>query len=283
MGRIRHDGAVKVRPGRRASRLTGMDVRPAVRRVPPAAGAVAASVGGWALGTVLGAVGKMRRGKPLHPRGLLYPARLDVRGAPHPWGVPLLDHRAEHPCLVRVSRAMGLPAELPDIHGVAVRLPSPDGPADVLFATTGTGRLTRYLLLLRRSGLSPMTTLLPVRTAAGPLQLRLVPDRGTTGRRAWQVSAAGPGDARWEPVGRLVADPQPVAPDPDPPLRFDPVRNLPAGMTQYRWVRNVRDPAYVLARRWSPASIWRAARGGAPHHGSRSAGPSSRRDTRTSA
>lgn len=73
----------------------------------------------------------------------------------------------------------------------------------------------------------------------------------------WQVTAATPRDRRWMPVGRLVAGSGPVGPDPDPPIRFDPVRNVPAGTATYRWVRLVRDPAYVMAGRWSPARVWR--------------------------
>lgn len=71
------------------------------------------------------------------------------------------------------------------------------------------------------------------------------------------MSAAAPKDSRWDTVGRLVADEYPLAPQSDPPLRFDPVRNLPDGVTQYPWARALRDPAYVFARRWSPASSWR--------------------------
>lgn len=158
---------------------------------------------------------------------------------------------------MRLSRAVGLPGPLPDIQGVAVRLETPGGPADLLFATTGSGRFSRYLLLLRRSPHVPMTTLLPVRTVRGPLQLRLVPEVPAGGVRSWVLGAARPRDSRWAPIGRLVADAEPVGPDPDPPVRFEPVGNVPTGTAQYRWVRLLRGPAYVLARRWSPAGSWR--------------------------
>lgn len=120
-------------------------------------------------------------------------------------------------------------------------------------ATTGTGRVTRYVLRPRRSARHPMTTLMPLRTPQGALQLGLAPVRPGE----WQVTAATPRDRRWMPVGRLVAGSGPVGPDPDPPIRFDPVRNVPPGTATYRWVRLVRDPAYVMARRWSPARVWR--------------------------
>lgn len=215
----------------------------------------AASGLGWVVGGVMGAAGVLRRGKPLHPTGLVYEATLTTWGRGRRWGVPLLDQERETRCRVRLSRATGLPEPLPDIHGVAVRL---DGePVDLLFATTGTGRLTRYVLLLRRSGAAAMTTLMPLRTSAGPLQLRLSPQSADDGRRAWVVSAGSPGSPRWVPFGRLVTAPEPVGPDPDPPVRYDPVRNIPAGTGQYRGIALLRDPAYVVARRWSPPSRWR--------------------------
>ncbi len=219
------------------------------------------SLAGWAIGATLGAAGRLRRGKPLHPRGALHAATLTVWGTRRPWAVPLINEPGERGCIVRVSRAIGLPEALPDIHGVAVRLGRLPEAADLLFATTGSGRVSRYVLLLRRSGRAGMTTLMPVRTATGALQLRLEPERPSTGDvQSWVVSAATPGSGRWEPFGRLVAETQPLAPDPDPPVRFDPIRNLPRGVSHYRWLRLLRDPAYVLARRWSPPSRWRTPR-----------------------
>lgn len=221
--------------------------------LPAMAGRVVAAAGGWALGVAFGAAGRLRRGKPLHPRGVVHPATFVGGAGARPRAVPLLDERHETPCVVRVSRAAGLPAPLPDIHGLALRLDLPQGQVDLLFATTGTGRVTRYVLRPRRSARHPMTTLMPLRTPQGALHLGLAPVRPGE----WQVTAATPRDRRWMPVGRLVAGSGPVGPDPDPPIRFDPVRNVPPGTATYRWVRLVRDPAYVMARRWSPARVWR--------------------------
>lgn len=217
----------------------------------------AAAASGQVLGVLLGAVGRARRGKPLHPRGTVHDATLTVWGSQRSWHVPLLDEPGEHRCVVRVSRAAGLPPPLPDVQGLAVRLEDPT--VDLLLSTTGVGRATRFVLLPRRTERHPMTTLLPVRTAAGPLQLRLTPAAEDAGARTWLLSAAR-GTGPWEPVGRLVAEVRPRDPDPDPPIRFDPVRHLPAGVSQYTWVRLVRDPAYVRSRQWSPASRWRSRR-----------------------
>lgn len=226
------------------------------RPAPATLGHAAAAATGELLGAVLGAAGRVRRGKPLHPRGSVHEAVLTVWGAERPWRVPLLDVPGEHRGLVRVSRAAGVPAPLPDVHGLALRLEEAEGTVDLLLSTTGVGALTRFVLLPRRTERRSMTTLVPVRTPAGPLLLRLTPAASGPTSRTWLLGVArarGP----WEPVGRLVATAAPVRPGPDPPLRFDPVRHLPAGAHQYRWVALVRDPAYVRSRQWSPSSRWR--------------------------
>ncbi|WP_152191027.1 hypothetical protein [Georgenia satyanarayanai] len=224
--------------------------------VPATAARAAAAATGQVLGVALGALGRVRRGRSLHPRGTVHEAVLTVWGAERPWGVPLLDRAGEHRCVVRVSRAAGLPPPLPDARGLALRLEEPTGTVDLLVSTTGVGPLTRFVLIPRRTERRPMTSLLPVRTPTGALQLRLTPVAPDGAARTWLLSAAR-GRGPWEPVGRLVATAQPVRPDPDPPLRFDPVRHLPAGVSQYPWVRLVRDPAYVRSRQWSPSSRWR--------------------------
>ena len=218
--------------------------------VPRPATARRAALGARAVGAVLGRLFGLaalaRRDKPLHPRGAVTEARLVRYGADRPWGVPLLDTPGESRCLLRESRAMGLPPPLPDIQVVALRVEEDGEPVDLLFATTGTGRLGRYLLLLRRHSHAPMTTLVPVRTPRGPLHLRLSP--GPAGQ--WLLGATTPADRRWQTVGRVIAPPEP---GPDRPIRFDPVRNLPAGVRQYPWAAAIRDPAYVLARRRTTA------------------------------
>jgi hypothetical protein len=55
--------------------------------------------------------------------------------------------RIHGPVLVRQSRAVGLPPRVPDIFGLAVQVPTQDGRhVDLLLASTGVGRLTRFTL-----------------------------------------------------------------------------------------------------------------------------------------
>ena len=72
--------------------------------------------------------------------------RLVRTGSGEPSGVPWLDAVGEDEVLVRFSRAIGLPRALPDIHGIAMRVPAEDRFGDLLLASTGLGRLTRFVL-----------------------------------------------------------------------------------------------------------------------------------------
>ena len=127
--------------------------------------------------------------KPLHPQGEVVQGRLFRRGVRPPTGVAWLDEGGEDDVLVRRSRAIGLPRSVPDIHGLAMRVPRPDGGhGDLLFATTGWGRLTRFLLTASRSPAGrPMTTLLPYETEQGALLL----GARATGEESFELAVAG--------------------------------------------------------------------------------------------
>ncbi len=66
--------------------------------------------------------------KPLHPDGEILRGRVRRDGSAPPAGVPWLDDAGEDEVLVRLSRAIGLPAGLPDIHGLALRVLSDGRP-----------------------------------------------------------------------------------------------------------------------------------------------------------
>lgn len=83
-----------------------------VLAVPRAA--VAAALG---LGTAL------RGARVVHPHGASHQVRVVVEGSGQEWGAALLDRPATHEGLARVSRGLGLPSPLPDVEGLALRLP----------------------------------------------------------------------------------------------------------------------------------------------------------------
>lgn len=144
--------------------------------------------------------------------------------------------------LVRRSRAVGLPEGLPDIHGLAIRVPlQGGGHGDLLLATTGRGRLTRFLLTAGRTPYSrPLTTLLPYRTPTGP---KLIAALARSAHR-YELAYASPGGS-WHQFGDLVLS---STRGPDPLVSFAPVRNTLPGLENYDWVRRLREPAYAAAR-----------------------------------
>ncbi|MDZ5622428.1 hypothetical protein SFC88_16410 [Nocardioides sp. HM23] len=190
--------------------------------------------------------------KPLHPEGDVVTGRLVRTGGDEPAGVPWLDSPGDDEVLVRFSRAIGLPRALPDIHGIAVRIPVEDRFADLLLASTGLGRFTRFVLTAGFDvGRRPLTTLLPyrgpygpvlvaARAAADPVDLSDPVDPALSFDLLWSR-----GLGEWVPFARLtVSD----AAGPDPAISFDPVRNPLPGLEFYGWVQRLREPAYHAAR-----------------------------------
>jgi hypothetical protein len=213
---------------------------------------LAAAAAGRVLATGLGAVALVRRGKPLHPRGDIWRAVLEVTD-PVPGAGPFAGTVGTYDGLARHATAMGLPAPLPDVDGLALRLPVDGGDADLLFAATGTGRWTQHVLVPHPAGARvPLTTLLPFETRAGRLVLGLFPDDSSrddlSGATHYDVRASL-GSGPWRPLGHLALAPLDVE---DPPeLRFDPIRNTPPGLDTHPVIVRLRDPAYVAARRRS--------------------------------
>jgi hypothetical protein len=205
----------------------------------------ASSAGGQVLRAATGVATSRPTAKPLHPRGSVVRGSLRRFGAQDESGAPWLDQWGEDEVLVRHSRAIGLPSPWPDIFGLALRVPIRNGRhGDLLFATTGLGRLTRFTLTPARSPYSrPMTTLLPYRAPAGPVLLAAVFTDETTVRLAWTV-----GSGVWHRFAELTLHEDPTA-EPDQPVSFEPVRNVLPGLETYEWVRRLRDPAYVTAER----------------------------------
>lgn len=206
-------------------------------RVP----AALADAGGKVLATTLSVMAGRRAAKPLHPAGAVVLGRLDRIPAQRATGIPWLDEPGVDEVLVRRSRAVGLPATLPDIHGLAVRVPVRSGHADLLFASTGRGAVTRFLLTVSRSPEGrPLTTLLPYRSPAGPLLLAATASGADRFTLSWAT-----GTGNWHDFGTLVLSGSPGG---DELVSFDPVINTIPGLENYEWVRRLREPSYSMAR-----------------------------------
>lgn len=244
-------------------------------------GAVLGAVSGAVLGAVFGGLAKVRGTRALHPVGICGHGELAITPGPG-GGVALLEGPGPHPVGVRASRAIGLPGR-PDIEGLALRLEGSGG-GELLLASTGTGVLTRHLLVLRRPGRpGPLTTLLPLTTAAGGLLVRLDPEPGAGGHPGERGAGGHPGEQHpaedghaslptayrvligapgrpWHERGRLRVD----WTDHDCPRRHDPVAHPPAGTWFSPFWAAVRRPAYRASEE-VPARLRPAVPGGGRH------------------
>lgn len=217
-----------------------------------------AAAAGAALGAVSGVVAHVRHAKPLHPVGVVLDGRLRRHGASS--GAAWVDTPGDDAVLVRISRGGGLPPWLPDVNGLALRVPDGDRLADVLLATTGSAPGLRHMLALHLDVVGgTFTSLLPYRGAHGPLllaarsvghspvraepttiaeALELEPLRV---RLAW-AALTGP----WRVFGDLEVT-GPAEDRLDPPVHFDPL-TPPAGLGTYPWSAALRAAAYARAR-----------------------------------
>jgi len=160
-----------------------------------------AGAGGAAL---FGALSALRRRRIFHPVGTAYDASFRVHGGSR--GAVLLDEAARRPCIVRLSRGIGLRAPRPDVLGVAVRVPDAYGPGahqDLLLATAGTAPVLRSVLGVARSaGRGHYSSVLPYRIGGAPAYVGARPlAPGPSGSRFALEVAPPLGD--WTEVGVL--------------------------------------------------------------------------------
>jgi hypothetical protein len=196
----------------------------------------------------------------MHPRGAVFDAVLHRHDGPA-WGVPWLAATATDDAVARLSRGAGLPAPLPDVLGLAIRLPggsSGQAPIDLLLTTTGRGALTRLVPLPRRDAAAFYSSIMAYRSDAGAVRVAAVPETdGVPSDPAELADRVAGGDLRftlvaarglgaWEPFGRLtLTDPVPAL---DPDVRFDAVRHPPPGLAPDGPMARFRAPAYAQAR-----------------------------------
>lgn len=202
-----------------------------------------ASAGGRVLQVAVTALALLRpAAKPMHPLGAVFTGRLHRPGTVgQVTGSGFLDGAGDDEVLVRVSRSVGLRSPLPDVNGLAVRVPG-EGGGDLLLSTTGRGRLTRYVLLAHRAPRTgTFTSLVPYRTATGPVH---VGARAAGADRFELLWARPAGD--WRRFGEIVLAPGPGT---DRDLSFDAILNPLDGLDNYEWYRRLRGPSYAAARR----------------------------------
>lgn len=146
-----------------------------------------------AFATALGLGSALRGARVFHPHGSSYACRVTMTGSS--WGATFLDQPATYDGVVRLSRGAGLPRPLPDVEGLALRLPGlgvGGAPLDLLVNSAW-----RYVFVPRF--LAPTwSCILPYRTGSG--RTVLVGARPADG--GFALLAASP-TGRWAPVGRV--------------------------------------------------------------------------------
>jgi hypothetical protein len=225
-------------------------------------------------------VARVRHRKPLHPRGLVVPARLERHGLEAPLGAPFLDEPGSGTGVARISRSAGLPDGWPDVWGLALRLDlaqAPSGIADLLLAGAFAGPVARHALALRRGLQAPLTCVLPYRTATGRLIMIGAPERSPalpSGREdlaahlaehtlTLTLAAAEP-RGRWRPFATLTAGGTVLGTgdghDEREDVSFEPVLNPLPGLALPEPLATIRSRAYAGARRGrgaDPATVHR--------------------------
>lgn len=220
--------------------------------------ATVSSGAGRLVAVPLGGIARWRDGKPMHPRGAVFEGVLERTGGPDPWGVPWLDARATDAVVVRLSRGAGLPAPLPDLLGLAVRLRGDGAPVDLLLTTTGAGPVGRMLPLPRRDTAAVYSSIMGYRSDGGSLRLAAFPEADDVPSDPEPLArvvdredlrftlAAARGTGPWRSFARVtLGEPLPSL---DPDIRFDAVQNPPPGLVPDGPMARFRAPAYARAR-----------------------------------
>ena len=180
----------------------------------------AAGVGAAA---AFGALSAVRRRRIFHPVGTAYDATLVVHGGSR--GAALLDEPGRRPCIVRLSRGLGVREPLPDILGIAVRVPDAYGPGahqDLLMTTAGSRPVLRSVLsVARRPDRGHYSSVLPYRIGDGRVYVGARPlAPGRSGARfALEVA---PPLGNWDEVGVLELGARWAIEEADA-LRFNPL------------------------------------------------------------
>ena len=221
---------------------------------------------GTTVGGVLAALAAARRGKAVHPHGVVYSGRLLIAGdATAPRQAGLLTQPAEHEAIVRFSRSVGVPRPIPDLLGMSIRLPGVHGPGrhqDFMLVTSADLPLAHHVFLPATDVQQrPYTSSLPYRAGDDLFLVGALPDPGSprpsgddefdrldaaaaTGRLRFRFAVAAM-MGRFTPVGELWIGER-LSGELDA-LRFNPF-NTGGGLAPAGSLNGARDRAYKLSQ-----------------------------------
>lgn len=220
------------------------------------------AAGGQLFAAAFKALKVLRPVRPIHPAGVAFTGVIERRPGSTVSGISWVDTAGRDVVSARLSRSVGTPRNWPDILGLALRIGTATGPADLLLASTAAGWPGRLLLTAHRNaGKAKLTSLMPYKGSKGPVLLAAFPEA------AGQVLPAAPAAFRkalgagtwclglyharprghWNRFGtlELTLDSAQL----DLPTRFDPLANTVPGAGTYAWAANLRRLSYQVARR----------------------------------
>ncbi|HEV3471768.1 MAG TPA: hypothetical protein VG408_00990 [Actinomycetota bacterium] len=162
------------------------------------------------------ALSAARRKRFFHPEGVASEGTVEFE--PTSFDLPF---SGTSRALVRLSRGAGFPGSLPDVFGLAIKLPELGH--DFLLATSGTGRISRHMLLPAVGVFSlPYSSVLPYQLGerlivfgaragedlrgVNPSGVEDIRESVATGRFRFELVVVGVGSESWTTFGRLVVD-----------------------------------------------------------------------------
>ncbi len=217
---------------------------------------------GFSAGT-FAALSALRRNRVFHPVGEAFVGEIDI-WAPKAFHLP----NGTHPVLVRFSRGAGLPEPLPDVLGLAIKIPATPHNAeqDLLLASSGRRAGPRNLLIPARSFFEcTYSSVLPYRDNGDPILFGARADgelRGRKGDFGDIEAAADSGELRfgilaanligaWEEIGRLSVG-EHCDQEVSRSLRFNPWHTHP-GLRPAGALNTMRRSAYPASQDARPS------------------------------
>jgi hypothetical protein len=210
----------------------------------------ATDTAGRGLARVFAAIKEVRRPRPLHPHGELFEGQVEWLGETgSKSGISWVDSPpsgGRQNVTLRVSRSVGLPRPLPDVIGLAFRLETEQGDADLELASSWLGVPGRFLLRPTLGSTGNFSTVMPYRGNFGPVVIAARTAGPRDGR--WDIDLLHATSAsKWRRFATVRLDAQPLPDRAD--LRFDPVLRPVPGAGTYAWTRRLRQRSYAVARR----------------------------------
>ena len=208
-----------------------------------------------AAGTAMAALAAVRRGKAVHPHGVVHRARLVVPGdAAAPQASTLLATPGEHEAILRFSRSIGLPRPLPDLLGISLRVLDAYGPGadqDFLLVTSIDAPVLHHVFVPARSvDQRPYSSSLPYEAGGEEFLVGALP---TDSPERFHLAVA-PLEGRFRPVAAIHLGEQ--LPEVADALRFNPW-NTGGGLRPSGLLNRWRRRAYPMSQ-----AAWGATREG---------------------